>query len=181
MAIAVPSFFATLVYVLAAVAFHARHGNGVDAAVLRPPHPPHPPRPSPQPLHPVVVGARRAVGVTMAALTGDDAGLSDVRGYEGSLYGVSASVTLDFAERRADVTLWGVPIGGRVDGFGWLAAGADALERGAVVLDEALQGKLDRRFVRVVDAALDRKADTVTVCVDVPIFGEQRLVLQRKA
>jgi len=174
MAIAVPSLFATLVYVLAAIALHARHGGGVDAVVLRPPRPP------PQSLHPVVVGARRAVGATMAALTGNDAGLSDVRDYEGSLYGVSASVTLDFAERRADVTLWGVPVGGRVDGFGWLAGGTDALERGAVVLDEALQGKLDRRFVRVVDAALDRKADTVTVCVDVPIFGEQRLVLQRK-
>ena len=178
MAIAVPSLFATLVYVLAAVVLHARHGGGVEAVVLRPPRTP------PQPLHPVVVvvvGARRAAGVAMAALTGNDAGLSDVRDYEGSLYGVSASVTLDFAERRADVTLWGVPIGGRVDGFGWLAGGADALERGAVVLDEALQGKLDRRFVRVVDAALDRKADTVTVCVDVPVFGEQRLVLQRKS
>lgn len=85
------------------------------------------------------------------------------------------------AERRADVELWGVPIAGRVAGYGWLAGTADAQESGAVVLDNALQDKLDRRMVRVVNAALDRQADTVTVRVVVPILGEQELVLARTA
>ena len=138
------------------------HAVPVPASQLRPTAP-----------HPLVVTTRRVVGTVMSAVAGNDAGLSDVRHYAGGMYGVSATVKLDFAERRADVELWGVPIAGRVAGYGWLSATGDAQESGAVVLDDALQAKLDRRMVRVVNAALDRQADSVTVRVVVPILGEQ--------
>ena len=176
MAIAVPSLGATLVYVVLALVIHSRgadshvHAVPVPASQLRPTAP-----------HPLVVTTRRVVGTVMSAVAGNDAGLSDVRHYAGGMYGVSATVKLDFAERRADVELWGVPIAGRVAGYGWLSATGDAQESGAVVLDDALQAKLDRRMVRVVNAALDRQADSVTVRVVVPILGEQELVLARTA
>lgn len=173
---ALPSLASSLACVLfALVAFGHKEAGGVAAvpAALPPP----PAALSAARPHPALVATRRAVGSVMSALGAPDP--ADVREYAGNLYGVSAEVTLDFAERRADVALWGVPIAGRVAGFGWLSNGAEAQERGAVVLDAELQAKLDRRFVRVVSAGLDRVADTVTVCVDVPVLGEQSLVLRR--
>lgn len=173
---ALPSLASSLACVLFALFAFGRDGAGGVAAVPAAGGAAFPPLGVARP-HPALAATRRAVGSVMSALGAPDP--ADVREYSGSLYGVSAEVTLDFAERRADVALWGVPIAGKVEGFGWLANGAEAQERGAVVLDAELKAKLDRRFVRVVSAGLDRVADTVTVCVDVPVLGEQSLVLRR--
>ena len=50
---------------------------------------------------------------------------------------------------------------------------------GAVVLDPDFRRRLERRFVRVLRAAYDPRASTVTVVVTVPVFGTTNLVLAR--
>lgn len=97
--------------------------------------------------------------------------------FRGSLYGVTATVALHMRTRRAEVELRGVPIGGALSGVGWLKdLDGDA---GEVELDEAFAAKLAWRLVRIRSAALDRAADTVTVTIGLPVFGDQALTLAR--
>jgi hypothetical protein len=111
---------------------------------------------------------------------GSDAGLGTdlLREYAGSLLGVSASASLDFRERQANVSLWGLPIAGSVNGSGWLQSTTTGVA-GRVLLDPDMQAKLRRRGVRVVSAALDLPSDSLSVTVEVPIFGQQTLKLAR--
>tara|TARA_B110001454_G_scaffold213296_2_gene231231 strand:- start:993 stop:1472 length:480 start_codon:yes stop_codon:yes gene_type:complete len=99
------------------------------------------------------------------------------RRYRGGMYGVTAMVTVDLQKQKAHVQLWGLPIGGRVEGSGWLASNQAA---GAVELEEEFAAALARRFVSIGNARLDRAADTLTVVASLPLLGEQTLVLQRE-
>lgn len=113
---------------------------------------------------------------------GSDVGLGTdlLREYSGSLFGVSASASLDVRERSANVSLWGLPIAGAVNGTGWLESTTTGVA-GKVVLDPEMEAKLRRRGVRVVSAALDLASDSLSVSVEVPIFGQQTLKLARVA
>lgn len=95
--------------------------------------------------------------------------------FAGSFYGVHADVTLNMNTRVAHVTLSGIPIGGTLEGEGWLqSAGA---ESGPVVLQGDFSERLARRFVAITRASLDRNAKTVTVWASVPLLGEVEMVL----
>lgn len=97
--------------------------------------------------------------------------------FRGGLYGVTASVELHLRSRKAIVQLRGVPIGGSLSGTGWLQDG-DA-ESGGVVLEEAFAKRLAWRLVSIESASLNRVQNTVTVVVNVPIFGQTTIVLKR--
>lgn len=126
-------------------------------------------------------GARRASRAlfAMTGLVGGDAARAEVHHFRGGLYGVVASVALDLGTRHANVTLRGAPLGGTLGGQGWLVAERANAYAGAVVLDPDFQRLLERRFVRVLRAAYDPRASTVTVVVTVPVFGTTNLVLAR--
>ena len=98
-----------------------------------------------------------------------------VETFEGSFYGVSASVELNMRTRVAQVRLNGVPLGGRISGTGWLQNPES--ESGTVVLEPSFEARLARRYVSIYSAQLDRKGHTVTVNVKVPILGMVSLVL----
>ncbi len=98
-----------------------------------------------------------------------------VETFEGSFYGVSASVELNMRTRVAQVRLNGVPIGGRISGTGWLQDPES--ESGTVVLEPSFEARLARRYVSIHSAQLDRKGHTVTVNVKVPLLGSMSLVL----
>ena len=102
----------------------------------------------------------------------------EVQRYHGGMYGVTATVALDPQKRKAHVQLRGIPLGGRVEGVGWLTS--DDQESGAVELEEEFAAALGRRFVSIVRAHRDRATDTLTVVVSVPLLGEQTLVLERE-
>ena len=70
------------------------------------------------------------------------------------MYGVTATVELNMKNRRANVQLRGVPVGGRLSGTGWLDD-ADS-EAGGVVLEPEFSERLSKRFVSVQSAALNR-------------------------
>ena len=132
---------------------------------------------------PPAVGARRAARALLsmsglAAVAADDA-QAEVHHFKGGLYGVVASVALDLATRHANVTLRGAPLAGTLSGQGWLAVERASAYSGAVVLDPDFRIRLERRFVRVLSAAYDPRASTVTVVVKVPVFGTTNLVLTR--
>ena len=97
--------------------------------------------------------------------------------YEGSFYGVSASVALNMNTRVAHVSLRGYPVAGTVEGEGWLKD--PDKERGEVVLEPTFAARLARRLVHINWASLDRAAHTVTVAASVPILGVCELVLNR--
>lgn len=126
-------------------------------------------------------GPRRAARAlfAMTGLVGGDAAQAEVHHFRGGLYGVVASVALDLGTRHANVTLRGAPLGGTLGGQGWLVAERANAYAGAVVLDPDFRRRLERRFVRVLRAAYDPSASTVTVVVTVPVFGTTNLVLAR--
>ena len=95
--------------------------------------------------------------------------------FEGTFYGVTAKVDLNMRTRVADVYLNGVPLGGRISGTGWLKN--PEAESGTVVLEPEFAKRLDRRFVSIYSAHLDREKHTVTVTAKVPIVGLIELVL----
>ncbi len=95
--------------------------------------------------------------------------------FEGTFYGVTAKVDLNMRTRVANVYLNGIPIGGRISGTGWLKD--PEAESGTVVLEPEFAKRLDRRFVSIYSARLDREQHTVTVRVKVPILGTIALVL----
>jgi len=95
--------------------------------------------------------------------------------FEGSFYGVHARVALNMNTRLAHVSLSGIPLGGSLEGEGWLQ-GAGA-ESGPVVLRGDFQARLARRYVAISRASLDRRAKTVTVWASVPLLGEVEMVL----
>lgn len=99
--------------------------------------------------------------------------------FEGKLMGVRALVVLMRAQKKALITLSGIPIGGKATGE---AAFEDpsAHEQGGVVVSEPLAGVLRRRGVSIVDAAYDKASDTVKVAARLPIFGVCRIVLSRR-
>ena len=98
-----------------------------------------------------------------------------VETFEGSFYGVTASVDLNMRTRVAQVRLNGVPLGGRISGTGWLQDAES--ESGKVVLEPGFEARLARRYVSIYSAHLDRKGHTVTVNVKIPILGIMALVL----
>lgn len=104
------------------------------------------------------------------------AGLPDpVEHFEGRFYGVSAKVALNMRTRVAQVSLNGVPLGGRISGTGWLSN--SEAEEGTVVLAPEFERRLGRRMVSVYCARLDRAKHTVTVGVKIPVLGKMDLVL----
>lgn len=116
---------------------------------------------------------RTASAAIMRAL-----GVADtVEHFEGSFYGVSASVALNLKTRVAHVSLRGYPIAGTVEGDGWLKE--PDKERGAVVLEPTFEARLSRRFVHIQWASLDREKHTVTVHASVPVIGSVEMVLHR--
>jgi len=98
-----------------------------------------------------------------------------VEHFEGTFYGVTAKVDLNMRTRVANVYLNGIPIGGRISGTGWLKD--PEAESGTVVLEPEFAKRLDRRFVSIYSARLDREQHTVTVRAKVPILGTIALVL----
>jgi hypothetical protein len=105
------------------------------------------------------------------------AGLADpVERFEGTFYGVSATVNLNMRTRVAQVRLSGAPLGGRISGAGWLQD--FHAEAGGVVLEPEFQRRLGRRFVRIHSARLDRREHTVTVNARVPLLGVIEMVLR---
>ena len=101
---------------------------------------------------------------------------SHVQNYTGGVFGVSAEVELNMRTRVAHVKLQGIPIGGTVEGEGWLAS--PTAEAGGVVLEPSFEAALRRRRIRITRAALDRNANTVMVTASVPVLGEQRILLR---
>ena len=95
--------------------------------------------------------------------------------FEGTFYGVTAKVDLNMRTRVANVYLNGMPIGGCISGTGWLKD--PEAESGTVVLETEFAKRLDRRFVSIYSARLDREQHTVTVRAKVPILGTISLVL----
>jgi len=95
--------------------------------------------------------------------------------FEGSFYGVYARVALNMNTRVAHVTLSGIPLGGSLEGEGWLKSAGT--ESGPVVLQEEFAARLARRYVEISRASLDRGAKTVTVWASVPLLGEIEMVL----
>ena len=95
--------------------------------------------------------------------------------FEGSFYGVYARVALNMNTRVAHVELSGIPLGGSLEGEGWLKSAGT--ESGPVVLQEEFAARLARRFVEISRASLDRRAGTVTVWASVPLLGEIEMVL----
>ena len=105
------------------------------------------------------------------------AGFADpIEHFQGTFYGVSAQVDLNMRTRVADVSLNGVPLGGRITGTGWLKN--PEAESGTVILEKEFAKRLHRRFVSIYSARLDRQQHTVTVSVKVPIIGVIDIVLQ---
>ena len=102
----------------------------------------------------------------------------DVWKFTGSFYGVSAVAQLSLTTRKAHITLRGVPLGGTVQGVGWLAE--ETAESGRVVIDEAFRAALARRFVSIESASLCRADETVTVNTRLPLLGACTLVLNRQ-
>ena len=90
--------------------------------------------------------------------------------------GVRARVSLDMDTRKARIELVGAPMGGYVQGVGWLSD--PKAEAGRVVVDREFARALARRFVGITHAGLNRRARTVSVTVTVPILGQQTMVLQ---
>ena len=95
--------------------------------------------------------------------------------FEGSFYGVYARVALNMNTRVAHVTLSGIPLGGSLEGEGWLKSAGT--ESGTVVLQDEFAARLARRYVEISRASLDRHARTVTVWASVPLLGEIEMVL----
>lgn len=106
------------------------------------------------------------------ALTDD---VCRMRTFQGSLYGVTATVEMDMYSRKADVNLSGLVLGGALSGSGWLAN--SGTEGGTVVLNDELAAQLAWRRVSIVSASLDRESDSLTICATVPIVGFQKIVL----
>ena len=101
---------------------------------------------------------------------------SHLQNYTGGVFGVSAEVELNLRTRVGHVKMRGAPIGGTVEGEGWLAS--TTAEDGAVVLEPAFEAALRRRRIRITRAAFDRNANTVTVTARIPVLGEQRVLLR---
>ncbi len=101
--------------------------------------------------------------------------LDRVEHFEGSFYGVSAKVSLNMRTRVAQVSLNGIPLGGRISGTGWLDDFYS--EAGSVVLEPEFERRLNRRMVTIYRACLDRANHTVTVGVKIPVLGKVDLVL----
>ena len=105
-------------------------------------------------------------------------GVADtIERFEGTIYGVSATVALNMNTRVAHVALRGYPLAGTVEGDGWLKE--PDKERGAVELEPNFAARLARRFVYIKWASLDREKHTVTVQAAVPILGSVEIVLNR--
>jgi hypothetical protein len=108
----------------------------------------------------------------MAVLADD---VCRTRTFQGSLYGVTATVELDLYSRKAEVQLSGLVLGGGLSGIGWLESGDS--DTGTVVLNDELAAALAWRRVKIVSASLDRESDSVTICATIPILGFQKIVL----
>ena len=146
--------------------------RGDGAGGLRCHHPHHHHHSSPQPFATRVAASLRAL--RMQFVDEDEGGTQHFRG---ALYGVTATVALHMRTREAKVELRGVPLGGSLSGGGWLKdLDGDA---GEVELDAALAAKLAWRLVRIRSAALDRRTNTMTVAIVLPLLGEQALALKR--
>lgn len=146
----------------------------VLAAALCVQHPP--PGPAPLPATAALRGALGAARDVVMSATRLDGFSSGVQQFQGRMLGVRARVALDMDTRKARIELLGAPMGGYVQGVGWLTD--PKAEAGKVVVDREFARKLARRFVSITHAGLNRRARTVSVTVTVPVFGQQTLVLQ---
>ena len=92
--------------------------------------------------------------------------------FTGALMGVHVWLDLYEKHRWAHVRLSGVPVGGRLEGkavFGW---------RGKVVMDDAFERSLRRRFCSVTGVARSDDGQSVVVNVTLPIVGQKSIVLK---
>lgn len=102
--------------------------------------------------------------------------------FHGKLLGVAATVVLLRSQKKARITLSGIPVGGKVSGEASFANndnGHSGSGGGSVVVSGPLAGVLRRRGVSMLDAAYDKTSDTVKVAVRLPIFGRKSITLLR--
>ena len=94
--------------------------------------------------------------------------------YQGRMLGVYCRCTLHRAEKYAELSLDGVPIGGHLEGTARFKPDGKG-----VVLDPALEKAVAKRLTTVYQAVYRAKDDTVHIVLSVPIFGLRRMVLSR--
>lgn len=92
--------------------------------------------------------------------------------YAGGLLGVNARVTLDRQSGLAHVTLNGRPLLGTISGSAWIQ------RSGEIALDETLQTALSRRLCSVDSVYDDAFEKTLTIYINLPLFGLRRLVMK---
>ena len=92
--------------------------------------------------------------------------------YAGSLLGVSARVVLDEADQLARVHLQGVVLGGSVEGVGWFDP-----EDGSLQVQPSIERVMQRRACKILAAS--RADGTLTIDLQLPLFGKRAMVLHR--
>ena len=94
--------------------------------------------------------------------------------YVGGLLGVTVHLELHETRQRAELSLSGVPVGGRLAGSAAFAADGQT-----VIMDPALAAALRRRLCSVVAVALSSDGTEVRVRVRLPLFGTQTVTLKQ--
>ena len=84
-------------------------------------------------------------------------------------------VALDDTGRSADVQLAGAPLLGRVTGTAHFDDVDDQL-----MMDDELAGGLRRRGCSVLDVYEDELQQTLSVHVEIPIFGKLKILVARR-
>ena len=96
------------------------------------------------------------------------------RNYAGHIMGVSVRVALDEDGQTAHVKLAGAPLLGRVHGSAYFG------DDNELVMDKALATGLRRRGCKVVSVEECVRQEFLHVVVDLPIWGEFRLSIDRQ-
>lgn len=94
--------------------------------------------------------------------------------YVGGLLGVTVHLELHETRQRAELSLSGVPVGGRLAG-----SAAFAADGRTVIMDPELATALRRRLCSVVDVVLSPDGTTVRVRVALPLFGIRTVTLRQ--
>lgn len=92
--------------------------------------------------------------------------------YAGSLLGVSARVVLNEGDQLAHVRLQGLVLGGVVEGVGWFDPGDGSLR-----VQPSIERVMSRRACKILAAS--RADETLTIRLQLPVFGRRAMVLNR--
>lgn len=93
--------------------------------------------------------------------------------FEGGLLGVHARVELLVEEEKALIRLWGLPLGGTIEG----KASFDKAHN--VIMDQHLETALRRRMVGVVAVEPHLDMQSLRVRMTLPIFGARTIKMYR--